>query len=38
LPPIDDRAPLPSEGEQSDHLAIMAWFERARPEDGPQTS
>jgi mRNA deadenylase 3'-5' endonuclease subunit Ccr4 len=35
LPPIANHTPLPSEDEPSDHLPIMAWFERARPEGGP---
>lgn len=30
--PIEDQAPLPSDREPSDHVAVTAWFDWAKPE------
>jgi hypothetical protein len=29
---IDEQTPLPSDREPSDHLAVTAWFDWAKPE------
>jgi len=31
-PPVDDQMPLPSDREPSDHRAVTAWFDWAKPE------
>jgi mRNA deadenylase 3'-5' endonuclease subunit Ccr4 len=31
-PPIDEQTPLPSDCEPSDHVAVTAWFDWAKPE------